>query len=112
MSSTPEHNRHQALRATLQADAVSTFGPGFADRVMDRLPEQLDATGAALYEVLRPAFLRLAVATVLLIGALGTYNAMQYADPSREATVVESVLGLPSVTLDDAVGVSLLEDEG
>jgi anti-sigma factor RsiW len=96
------YDRLRAVRDTVQ-DTSASFAAGFSERVMDRVrPQQGDAL-AALYEPIRGAFLRLALAALLLIGGLGTYNAMQYQETGAAGSPVEAALGLPEVTYGTAL---------
>ena len=91
------YDRIRAVRDTVQ-DTPASFATGFSGRVMDRVRQQQEDVLAALYEPIRGAFLRLALASLLLIGGLGTYNAMQYQETGTASSAVEAALGLPEVT--------------
>jgi anti-sigma factor RsiW len=98
------HNRLRAVRDTVQ-DPPASFAAGFSGRVMNRLRKQQEDALSALYEPIRGAFLRLALASLLLIGGLGTYNAMQYQETGAAGSPVEAALGLPEVTYGAALEV-------
>jgi anti-sigma factor RsiW len=98
-----QYERLQAVHATVQAAGGSTFDDGFADRVMDRVQAASPDPLAALYEPLRALFFRLALASLLLIGALGGYNAVRYHDTAAVDSPVEAALGLPDVTYQTAL---------
>ena len=98
------YDRLRAVRDTVQSTPAS-FAAGFSGRVMDRVRHQQEDVLAALYEPIRGAFLRLALASLLLIGGLGTYNAMQYQDTGAAGSAVEAALGLPEVTYGAALEV-------
>ena len=91
------YDRLQAVRDTVQA-IPTIFASGFSERVMDRVRQRREGGLAALYEHIHGAFLRLALASLLLIGGLGTYNAMQYQETGAAGSPVEAALGLPEVT--------------
>jgi anti-sigma factor RsiW len=96
------YDRLRAVRDTVQGTSAS-FATGFSGRVMDRVRRQQGDALAALYEPIRGAFLRLALAALLLIGGLGTYNAMQYQETGAAGSPVEAALGLPEVTYGTAL---------
>jgi anti-sigma factor RsiW len=96
------YDRLRAVRATVEEVPVS-FASGFSDRVMERLRRRRDDGLAALYEPIRRAFLPLALASLLLIGGVGVYNAMRYQETGAAGSPVESALGLPEVTYEAAL---------
>jgi anti-sigma factor RsiW len=96
------YDRLRAVRDTVQ-DTPASFAAGFSGRVMDRVRQQQEDALAALYEPIRGIFLRLALASLLLIGGLGTYNAMQYQETGAAGSPVEAALGLPEVTYGTAL---------
>jgi len=93
--------RLERLQHTMQA-ADRSFAPGFAVRVLDRVPPTasagIEATAGidAFYDTLQSVFLRLALATLLLIGGIGGYNVAQFGSEADSA--VEAALGLPETT--------------
>jgi anti-sigma factor RsiW len=95
-------HRMKRLQHTMQA-ADRSFAPGFADRVLDRVQPtasaDIEAAAGidAFYDALQSVFLRLALATLLLIGGVGGYNVAQFGDEANSA--VEASLGLPETTL-------------
>ncbi len=103
-------NRLQALQETLDAPASASFADGFSGRVMARLRSTSDvmqstvdaarADAERTYQMLRGLFLRVAVAALLLVASLGTYNAAQYREAGLETSVVEAALGLPEPTME------------
>lgn len=106
--------RLERLRAThrfVQTNATTAFDAGFAGRVMDRVRAER-ADEAPLYDALHGLFLRVALACVLLIVALGSYNAVQYADASRTVSVVEAALGLPDASVQTALESEPILDDG
>lgn len=108
-----ERDRLAALRDALRASAPEAFAPHFADRVMRRLrpagARAAEPNGAeALYAGLRWAFARAAVAGLLAAGALGAYNVADFGDLGVATTLVETVFGLPSATLLDALDYATL----
>ena len=95
----------RALRQTLAAGRADSFAPYFSERVRRRLapaPER----GGALYESLRWGFARTALASLLVAGALGTFNALDYQSLGVAVSFVEAVFGLPSASLADALSYS------
>lgn len=105
-------DRLRSLRNTL-ATVDRSFDDGFADRVLSRLPDAETAFSArpepALYDVLQDVFFRVALVTVLLIGAIGGYNIAVFDDDTT--TPVEAALGLPDATLQAAAYDALLPPE-
>jgi anti-sigma factor RsiW len=95
-------DRLRAVRETVR-EAPTSFADGFSERVMGEVRRQREDVFAALYEPIRVVFLRLALAVLLVIGGLGTYNAMQYQDAGATGSPVEAALGLPEVTYQAAV---------
>ena len=94
--------RLRTLRSTVQ-DARGSFSSGFSGRVMAQIRDRRDQALATLYEPIRGLFLRLALTVLLLIGGLGTYNAVRYQDIGATTSTVEAALGLPDVTYQTAV---------
>ncbi len=92
-----ERIRETDAERLIHAHARRTFGPGFADRVMDRVDE--DTSGL----VLMPQFLGLAAAaatvTLLLIG----YSVL-WTQPVEGQSFMEAVLGLEPVSIESAYG--------
>ena len=97
-----KHERLQAVRDTV-TEASPSFASGFSERVMDRIRQQREDAFSSLYEPIRGLFLRLALASLLLIGGLGTYNALHYQDTGLTDSPVEAALGLPEVTYQAAL---------
>jgi anti-sigma factor RsiW len=102
----------RALQSTL-ASVDCSFDDGFADRVLSRLPDGETVPSGrlepALYDVLQDVFLRVALVTALLIGAIGGYNIAAFDDDTT--TPVEAALGLPDATLQAAAHDALLPPE-
>lgn len=99
------HDRLQATHRFVEANAETQFAPGFADRVMDRVREEHADVQAAssLYDALQRLFLRVALACLLLIAAVGSYNAVRYQNVSTDLSVVEAAFGLPNATVQSAL---------
>lgn len=97
-----KHDRLRTIRRTV-AEAPTSFASDFSERVMDRVQQQREDTFTALYEPIRGLFLRLALASLLVIGGLGTYNALHYQDTGLADSPVEAALGLPEVTYQAAL---------
>lgn len=94
--------RLRTLRTTVQ-DARGSFSSGFSGRVIARIRDRRADPLATLYEPIRGLFLRLALTVLLLIGGLGTYNAVRYQDVGATTSTVEAALGLPDVTYRTAI---------
>lgn len=105
-------NRLRSLQTTLTS-VQRSFDEGFADRVLSRLPDAETTPAArsepALYDALQDVFLRVALVTTLLIGAIGGYNIAVFDDDT--ITPVEAALGLPDATLQAAAHDALLPPE-
>lgn len=93
-------------RMVEQAPAAS-FDSGFADRVVKRVRSRSGAPLGLAYDTLRTLFLRVALAALLVIGGLGSYNAVRYQDVGATTSAVEAALGLPDVTYGSAVAADL-----
>jgi hypothetical protein len=85
----------------------ASFEPGFADRVVKRVRSRPGALLGLAYDTLRTLFVRVALASLVLIGALGTYNAARYQGVGATTSAVEAALGLPDVTYRSAVTADL-----
>ena len=86
------------------ASGVRTSKSGIL-RVMKRVAGSAGAPSGIdvpLYDSLRWVFVRVAVACVVLIVAIGAFNAIDF-DVSTAATWVDALLGLPSDALADAL---------
>lgn len=94
--------RLRPLRTTVQ-DARGSFSSDFSGRVMAQIRNRRDDALVTLYEPIRGLFLRLALTVLLLIGGLGTYNAVRYQDIGATTSTVEAALGLPDVTYQTAI---------
>ena len=91
----------KALIGMIHGGARRRFGPGFADRVMDRV--ELQSSGFDV--LLLRGFWRLAAATAAVAVVLAVYSLS--ARPYAEQTIVEAALGLQPVTLAAAYGLDL-----
>lgn len=105
-------DRLRSLHNTI-ASVNRSFDDGFADRVLKQLPDTKAASAERsermLYDALEDAFLRVALVTVLLIGAIGGYNIAVFDNDTT--TPVEAALGLPDATLQAAAHDALLPPE-
>jgi anti-sigma factor RsiW len=106
-----ELERLAAIRGALRESTTASFPLGFTDRVMRRLGEE-ESPEVALYSALQWLFRRAAVAGLVVAGIIGTLNIMEYTDEGVSGSAVESLFGLPSVTLDDAIAAYPVIDEG
>jgi hypothetical protein len=100
-----ELERLRALQQAVSESGQPTFAPFFSDRVMRRLAAaeaEAEAASESLYESLRWAFARVAVACLVLAVALGTYSAAGRGS-DLSTGFLDSVLGLPATTLDTAL---------
>lgn len=111
--------RLRALQHTLEASASRSFEPGFVRRVSQRITPHAARESAAspfdaLYESLVELFARVAIAAVLLIGALGAANVIQYQEAGTATSTIEAAFGLPDVTLDRAMNEAIVyvDEEG
>lgn len=91
--------RHIAEELT-KAKAVS-FSPMFADRVLARVREARRVSEETMYMHLRWMVARVAVAGVALALVLGVHNAT--GGPELSDTVVETLFGLPTPSLESVV---------
>ncbi len=86
----------KALEKLLRISRSTSFGPGFADRVMRRVDREQAGPFAA---IMPTEFFRLAVVALVIAVALITFNiAGKAADSSQ--TTLEAVLGLQPLTAD------------
>lgn len=91
------------LAAELRAARITSFGPGFVERVMQRLPEA-PAPVIVLDSALRRQFRRLVpLAAAVMIG-LAAHNLILSPAGVGQSTI-EAALGLEPVTLDVAYAV-------
>lgn len=92
--------RHRKLADELRAARTTGFAPGFADRVMARLPERA-APVIVLDSALRRQFRRLAPLAAAVVVGLAAHNLIVRPSGTGQS-VVEAALGLEPVTLDVA----------
>ena len=113
-------DRLLALQETLDAQAPAGFADGFSGRVLARLRSTSDAMRSAVdaarsdaertYQMLRGLFVRVAVAALLLVASLGTYNATLYREAGLETSIVEAALGLPEPTMEAVFDAEVVGD--
>jgi hypothetical protein len=100
----------ERIRDLLQKSRADSFSPFFPERVMRRVRE-LDspraAHGDSLYDAMRWVFVRISVAAVVLIIALGLLNILQYGTADG-VDLVDALLGLPSDALADMLTYDLI----
>lgn len=89
-----------ALAAAARAAARHSFGPGFADRVLERLARRVESRFPSFADMLAPLFYRVAGGALFLALAIGGYNVVASSGPDQ--TPIEAALGLPSVTVESA----------
>ena len=93
--------RLERVVAALEGGAARSFEPFFATRVMASVRRAESVAGVeGVYEALRWLFLRVAVASVVIMLAIGAYSAL---GDSYGGSVIDSVLGLPEATLTTAL---------
>lgn len=100
-----EQKELAATEARVSEAAAESFAPFFSSRVMGRLERRRDR---AFSEQLAFLFRRLALAVLLLSAGLATYNAAT-SPPSAQDSLFETVVGVPSATLDDAYSLHLYD---
>lgn len=92
------------LRETMRAEMAGSFAAGFGARVLRRL----DPAGSgddALYRALGWVFRRAAIASIIAAALFGALNVAQYQELEVSSSFIESIFGLPTVTLDDALAI-------
>lgn len=96
--------RYEGLRRleqTMQASAADAFGPGFADRVMERLGTQRTAERfPVLGDMLASLFARVAPVALGLAVIVGAYNVTT--STAEDQSTLEAALGLPDVSVGSA----------
>ena len=93
--------RVDKFRRLLNEGEPSTFGPFFASRVMQRIErEETNDVFESIDAALRWGFARVATAAAVLAIAVGVYSALGPGDLGVYTSTLESVLGLPSQSLD------------
>lgn len=98
----------RALQGALRTNRAESFGPYFNERVMRRLQGVEQEPGKSLYRELQWVFLRAAKASLVAAVAFGVYNAITYQSLGAASSFVEAVLGLPSVSLLDALSYPIM----
>ncbi len=99
-----ELDRQRQLRETLGLGRSDSFAPFFADRVMKRLlPAQPMARADVFYQSLQSVFAKTALAGLVIACALAAYNFISYGDLGVASTIPETLFGLPSASLMDAL---------
>lgn len=95
-----EYDRMRRLDVVV-ADAASTsFGPSFADRVMQRMTDRARERADLFGDLLSTWFARIAPVAAGLAVVLGVYNVAFLQNEDQSA--IEAALGLPSVTVASA----------
>jgi hypothetical protein len=98
------------LRQTIKKGNMSSFKPFFAERVLNRIHELTEKKNeASFFNDLLLIFRPLAIAAIILIIIIGSYNIRSSGEVS-----LEGALAVPEVTLNDAYAGSLasvLEEE-
>jgi len=80
--------------------APTSFGPSFADRVVERMADRVGKRTATLSDMLAPLFARIAPVAVGLAIVLGVYNVVTL--KGADQSPIEAALGLPTVTVASA----------
>lgn len=94
----------RAVRHSLQTGAAESFAVGFSGRVMRRL-DTAGGSDDAMYRALGWVFRRAAIASLIAAVAFGALNMAHYRESDVSASVIESIFGLPTVTLAGALGI-------
>ena len=104
-----EHaNDQDAKISRLLAEArINSFAPYFSDRVMRRLTTP-PASQDALYDSLRWVFKRTSLAGLVAIALLCVVNLLEFSYLGIASSVVDTVFGLPSATISDALSYGAL----
>lgn len=103
--SADENAREEFLNMNELVSVVSTsarrsFGPNFADRVVEQLARRVESRFPSFADLLAPLFYRVAGAGLALTLAIGAYNVVVVS--GTDQTPLEAALGLPSVTVEAA----------
>ena len=97
------------LGQLLRASRVDSFAPFFSDRVLDRLAPEFAASGAAaLYDSLRWIFVRTSALGLVAAAILCLVNALAFQELGVVTTLVDTLFGLPSASLSDALSYGAL----
>ena len=97
------------LGQLLRASRVDSFAPFFGDRVVNQLAPKLAASGAeALYDSLRWVFVRTSALGLVAAAILCLVNAIAFQDLGVVTTLVDTLFGLPSASLSDALSYGAL----
>lgn len=98
----------ERLQETIESASMlelSSFSPGFSDRVMRRVAAARSRRATArggFADQLAVAFYRIAAAGVVVAAGLGAFGLISKPETSQQ-TPVEAVLGLPSYSLESAL---------
>lgn len=94
-------DRLNKYREWLEGGEPSRFEPFFASRVMRRIDSEESRNGIeSIDAALRWGFLRVAAAAVVLVIAVSAYNVVAPGDLGVYTSTLESVLGIPSRSLE------------
>ncbi|HVK40368.1 MAG TPA: hypothetical protein VNA88_17690 [Candidatus Kapabacteria bacterium] len=94
----------RSMRDAMRASRAESFSLGFADRVLERLDPAASGDDA-LYRALGWVFRRAAIASLIAAVLFGALNIAHYQDFEVSSSVIESIFGLPTVTLEDALAI-------
>ncbi len=94
------------LTETVSADAETALRPFFSERLIRRLRPVEPVAEADLVSLLATLFRPIAVASLIIIVALFTYNILTVSY-AADQSATEKVLGLPPVTLATAYDLNL-----
>lgn len=101
MDSRMNDDRLNTFREWVEGGEPSRFGPFFVPRVMRRIDSEESRNGfESIDAALRWGFLRVATAAVALVVAVSAYNVMAPGDLGVYTSTLESVLGIPSRSLE------------
>ena len=99
-----EHRSLVQLETMLRTARHDSFGPAFADRVMERLDQKEVASPFSFGDALSFLFARIAPAATAVALALGVYN---ITEGSSTQSFLEAALGLQPVTAGAAYDTAL-----
>ncbi len=97
-----DRDRLVALHDEMKTTRADSFAPYFSDRVMRRL-RTVDEPVEAFYASFRWAFARASIAAAGVAIVLGAYNLMQFGDLGIGQTFLETLFGLPSAHVGEAL---------
>lgn len=100
-----EYRRMKRLAGAVGTSARRSFGPGFSDRVMERLGRKSERRQYSFADLLAPMFYRVAGAALAIAVTIGVYNVTL--SSGADQSPIEAALGLPSTTVESAYDAAL-----